>query len=127
MLLIGDAAGFVSPVGGDGIYFSISSGKIAADTVAYAVEKDAYDKETLKRYQDEWYRQWGKDLKALCYFADKISSKTEQIIRYASKDEVLRDRAVGLYNGECKASEIKWKILTRFARDFLLYDVLRRK
>ncbi len=127
MLILGDAAGFVSPIGGDGIYFAMCSGRIAADVVEYAVEHDTYGKEIMSRYQQEWYKQWGKDLKALCYFADKISAKTEQVLKYASRDKVLRDMCVGLYDGEGKPSEMKWKIIRRMARDFALYDVLRLK
>jgi geranylgeranyl reductase family protein len=127
MLLIGDAAGFVSPIGGDGIYYGMSSGRMAADVVEYAVEHDSFEKNTLSRYQEEWYKRWGKDLKALCYFADKFFTRTEQILKYASRDNVLRERCVGLYNGECKASEMKWKLFRRIARNFFLYDILRLK
>lgn len=127
MLLIGDAAGFVSPIGGDGIYYGMCSGKMAADVVEYAAEHESYGKETLSRYQEEWFKCWGKDLKTLCYFADKLFARTEQILRYASRDDVLKEMSVGLYNGECRASEMKFKILRRMARDFFLYDVLRLK
>ncbi len=127
MLILGDAAGFVSPIGGDGIYYGMCSGKIAANVVESAVENDAFGKESLKKYQEEWYEQWGKDLKMLCYFADKMFAKTEQILKYAKRDKVLREWCVGLYNGECKASKMKWKILTRVARDFFLYDVIKSK
>ncbi len=125
ILLVGDAAGFVSPIGGDGIYYSMWSGRIAGDVVEYAAENNSFKKETLSRYQKEWYTQWGKDLKVLCYFADKISTKAEQVIRYASRDKVLQSRCVDLYNGESRASKIKWKILRRIARDYLLYDILK--
>jgi geranylgeranyl reductase family protein len=126
ILLIGDAAGFVSPVGGDGIYFGMSSGKIAADTVKEAVKIDSFGKNTLSVYQKKWYNQWGKDLKVLCYFADKIFKKTETIFKYASRDLIFQKLAVALYNGERRATEIKSKLQRRAARDFLLYDVLRR-
>jgi digeranylgeranylglycerophospholipid reductase len=125
MLLIGDAAGFVSPIGGDGIFYGMCSGRIAAEVVNYAVERGSYKKDILSRYQRKWYTQWGEDLKVLCYFADKISAKTEQIIKYASRDEILRNMCVGLYNGECRANMIKGKIIRRMARDFLKYDILK--
>lgn len=127
MLIIGDAAGFVSPIGGDGIYYGMCSGKMASDAVEYAVEHESFKRDVLCRYQEEWYMQWGKDLKVLCYFADKLSARTEQVIRYASRDEMLKVTCVGLYNGEVRASKVKWKILKRMARDFLLYDVFRFK
>jgi len=125
MLILGDAAGFVSPIGGDGIYYAMCSGRIAANVVNHAVKQNSFSKKTLSRYQEEWKVQWGKDLKVLCHFADKISNRTEQIIRYSSKDKRLRETCVGLYNGEVRASKVKWKISRRIARDFLLYDVFR--
>jgi flavin-dependent dehydrogenase len=127
ILLIGDAAGFVSPIGGDGIYYGMCSGMIASKVVNYAAEHDSFTKDTLKRYQDEWTLQWGEDLKSLCFFADKLFARTEQIIRYAGKDELLRKRCVELYTGECRASKMKLKFTSRMARDILLYDVLKRK
>jgi flavin-dependent dehydrogenase len=125
MLIIGDAAGFVSPIGGDGLYYGMSSGKIASDTVEYALEKDATGKDTMLRYQEEWTRKWGKDLNALCYFADKMFARADQIINYARRDEVLRRMCVGLYNGECKASRMKTKLYLHMAKDKLLYDILK--
>lgn len=125
MLVLGDAAGFVSPIGGDGIYYGMRSGAIAADVVDYAVKENKFGEAILSRYQQQWYKEWGKELKALGYFSDKLLSKVDQIIRYTSRDEVLREKGVGLFNGECSASEDKWKILFRIARDFFLYDVLR--
>ena len=127
ILLLGDAAGFVSPIGGDGIYYAMSSGKIAADVVGQCTNQDSYVKSTLRRYQDDWFRQWGKDLEVLCYFANKIYKKTEQVIRYAAKDSMFRDMCVRLYDGKIPASVLKGKILRRVARNFLLYDILGKK
>jgi flavin-dependent dehydrogenase len=126
-LIIGDAAGFVSPVGGDGIYFSMSSGKIAAEVIRHAVQLDSFGKDILSNYQQKWYSEWGRDLDALCYFADRIFKKTEQIFKYASKDSVFRNLAVALYNGELSAADIKSKIKRRAARDYLFYDILKMK
>jgi geranylgeranyl reductase family protein len=125
MLLLGDAAGFVSPIGGDGIYFGMRSGVIAADVVDHAVKENKFGDTILSRYQQVWYKEWGKELKALDYFSNKLLGKADRIIRYTSRDEVLREKGVGLFTGECRASEDKWKILTRLARDFLLYDAFR--
>lgn len=125
ILILGDAAGFVSPIGGDGIYYGMCSGRIASEVVENAVEHDSFGKDGLKDYQEKWYKQWGKDLVVLCYFADKVSVRVEQIMKYGSKDEKFKEMAAGLYNGECKPSKMKWKILRRIARDFFLYDMLR--
>jgi geranylgeranyl reductase family protein len=127
MMLIGDAAGFVSPVGGDGIYYAMDSGKIAANVVEDACEKGVNDKVTLSKYQSMWFERWGRDLKTLCYFADRIFDRTEQIMRYASRDRVFKEMAVALYNGEKSAHKLKPKIRFRVARDYIIYDILKRK
>ena len=127
MMLIGDAAGFVSPVGGDGIYFAMDSGRIAAEIVKKACEDETFGKDALSRYQKVWYERWGRDLKTLCYFADQIFDKTERFLRYASKDRVLQEMAVALYTGEESAYELKSKIQFRVARDFILYDIFKRR
>jgi geranylgeranyl reductase family protein len=127
ILLLGDAAGFVSPIGGDGIYYAMSSGRIAADVVGRCTSQNSYVKSTLRRYQDKWFQKWGRDLEVLCYFADKIFEKTEQVIRYAAKDSLFRDMCIRLYDGKIPASALKGKILRRMVRNFLLYDILRTK
>lgn len=127
ILLIGDAAGFVSPIGGDGLYYAIDSGRIAADVVDRAVEQDRFGIGGLGSYQRTWYNAWGRDLEVLCYFADKINKSAERVMRYASRDKLFRDMCIRLYDGQQKATELKWRILRRVARNYLLYDVLRKK
>ena len=39
VLLVGDAAGFIDPLTGEGIYYALKSGKIAAYACSYAIEK----------------------------------------------------------------------------------------
>jgi digeranylgeranylglycerophospholipid reductase len=51
LMCIGDVAGYVSPVTGEGIYQSIYSAKAAAETAIQALEKEDYSKETLKAYK----------------------------------------------------------------------------
>ena len=43
ILVIGDAAGFAKPTTGGGIYYSILSGKIAADSVNIAFASNTFD------------------------------------------------------------------------------------
>ncbi|MFX0031120.1 MAG: geranylgeranyl reductase family protein [Promethearchaeota archaeon] len=50
IMIIGDAAGFVSPISGEGIHSSVVSGKEAAETAISALEKECIAKETLRRY-----------------------------------------------------------------------------
>jgi geranylgeranyl reductase family protein len=51
LIIIGDAAGFVSPISGEGLHASIVSGNIAAQTIINALEREDYSKTTLKQYK----------------------------------------------------------------------------
>ncbi len=56
-VLIGDAAGMVVNTSGEGIYWAMKSGKIAADTIARQIE--APTEANLLAYQKEWKKQYG--------------------------------------------------------------------
>jgi geranylgeranyl reductase family protein len=51
IMIIGDAAGFSSPISGEGIHASVVSGNIAAETAIRALEKEDYSEKTLKLYK----------------------------------------------------------------------------
>ena len=50
IVLVGDAAGYADPLTGEGIYQAIYSGKLAAHTIATAVQNNNYSKEFLSAY-----------------------------------------------------------------------------
>ncbi|MFX0028027.1 MAG: geranylgeranyl reductase family protein [Candidatus Hermodarchaeota archaeon] len=51
IMMIGDAAGFVSPISGEGIRASIVSGHIAGETAVLALENDDISEKSLKKYK----------------------------------------------------------------------------
>ena len=52
-LLVGDAAGFIDPLTGEGIYYALKSGKIAADACCYAIEKNLFNAKFFNKYYDQ--------------------------------------------------------------------------
>jgi len=86
MLVIGDSAGFADPYSCEGISYGIMSGKLAAETIYHAREKENYSKSTLSRFKDKWineiYEPWIKyseklakmvyENKDMDYIMDKI-------------------------------------------------------
>ncbi len=53
-LLVGDAAGFVSPFEGEGIYYARRSGEIAADVLSSAIS----DSNALESYEKLWKKEF---------------------------------------------------------------------
>ncbi len=54
IMCIGDAAGFVSPYLGEGIYYAIYSGVFAGETSILAYEKEDFSKSTLRFYRKKY-------------------------------------------------------------------------
>jgi flavin-dependent dehydrogenase len=63
VLVLGDAAGLVKPTTGGGIYYSLLSAQLAADTLRGALEADALDRQTLSAYEKAWRRRLGSELR----------------------------------------------------------------
>jgi geranylgeranyl reductase family protein len=99
IMMIGDAAGFVSPISGEGIHPSIVSGQVAAETAVYALEKEDISKNTLRSYKTHYnikkiiknfklkrslveffYEQGGKNLNNMFNLAEKDENFKTQVI-----------------------------------------------
>jgi geranylgeranyl reductase family protein len=63
-LLVGDAAGFADPFTGEGIYYAIKSGVLAADSAKEALKKSKFEIGFLsKNYAQTCDKEFGKDLR----------------------------------------------------------------
>ena len=63
VLLVGDAAGHCSAITGEGIHYAISAGIIAGKIVGAAIKKGDISHRFLRRYEKQWDRAFGSDLK----------------------------------------------------------------
>ena len=63
LLVVGDAAGLVKPTTGGGIYYSLLSAQLAADTLIAALRRDDLAAASLREYQVEWRRRIGSELR----------------------------------------------------------------
>ncbi len=64
VLAVGDAAGLAKPTTGGGIYYSLLSGRFAADVLAGALRRDRTDAATLRSYESQWQARLGPELRA---------------------------------------------------------------
>ncbi len=65
IMLVGDAAGFIDPFTGEGIYYAMRSGQIAADCCKKAIEEHTTTRLFFERnYEKVCYEDFIKDLKA---------------------------------------------------------------
>jgi geranylgeranyl reductase family protein len=59
LLIIGDAAGFIDPLTGEGIQYAMESGEIASKVLLEGFKKGDLSAAQLKKYQNLWYSDWG--------------------------------------------------------------------
>jgi geranylgeranyl reductase family protein len=113
IMLAGDAGGFVSPATGEGIYYAIASGQIAADTVSDILQGRA---KGTQEYQRRWKSDIGKQLKVSNSLANLLfnsEQNMELIVRMAAKDEVIRGHMTDLIGGLRPYSDLKSSIMKR--------------
>jgi len=87
LLIIGDAAGFIDPLTGEGIQYAMQSGWIAAEVLEEALKKGDVSAAMMKKYHRRWYSEWGLEFKLsmkvslLLYRFPMILDSTVNLIR----------------------------------------------
>ena len=71
LIVAGDAAGQVKPTSGGGIYYGLLCADIAANTLHQALQRDDLSAKSLAKYEREWRRKLGRELK-IGYWARKL-------------------------------------------------------
>ena len=124
-IVVGDAAGFISPLSGEGLYYAISSGKFAAETVIDALNKERYTEKNLCIYQSKWQNEWGFEIAFLKFFTRNLHNQAERLLKYVSLDEKLKSNLLDIYTGRKNSSELLWKMAPRIFMDFLRFESLK--
>jgi len=61
-IVIGDAAGFIDPLTGEGIHFALESGKMSAHALISAFSAGNFTAAFLKsKWDDKWQAEWGSE------------------------------------------------------------------
>lgn len=63
LMIIGDAAGFIDPLTGEGIQYAMQSGWHAAEVLREALQKGDVSASMMKKYHRRWYSEWGLEFK----------------------------------------------------------------
>ncbi|SRR5581483_143880 len=90
-LLVGDAARVTEPISGEGVYFALRSGLLAAETLDCALQNGAVSADFLGRYEDACARAFRSRvmLNALLRFAVYRPALLDRLIAWSAKDNRL--------------------------------------
>ena len=125
-LLVGDSAGMVSPLSGEGIYYGMHAGKIAVDTIKKALETGDYSQQHLDQYHRDWNKLFGKELRDLSFFQYMALKLPERMVYYGSRDEKLCEMFADLFLGVTPGGLGKRKPITRSVYNFFRHPYFMR-
>nr|MDO8082631.1 geranylgeranyl reductase family protein [Candidatus Freyarchaeota archaeon] len=109
LLIAGDAAGMVSPITGEGVYYAMRAGMDAGVTAAEAVNNEDFSAEFLSVYQERWVKSVGNILD----FQEQIFQNTVGKI-LALEDEKEKDEQYE--KGFIEAFNIFVSIIEKYAQ-----------
>lgn len=90
LLIIGDAAGHIDPLTGEGIQFAMEGAKKAADTLASAFRIGRFDSSFLASYQDAWTQEFGRKF-PLARAASKLMARYPELVDSMARVANARD------------------------------------
>jgi len=113
VLICGDAAGFINPLSGEGIYYAMSSGKIAAGIIIESLEKGDTSETFLSSYQTKWMNDFGKDIYEFLGLSG-YKGNVEYLVKLASKHDKIADILLGILHGGLSVRDCKLELMIRF-------------
>ncbi|MFX1456734.1 MAG: NAD(P)/FAD-dependent oxidoreductase [Promethearchaeota archaeon] len=127
LLIVGDSAGMIDPLTGEGLQYAMDAAEIAADIIVEAFQQNNFSKKFFKRYQTRWMKSFGKDFKWSIRMA-----------RFCAKHSLFFDAFASLSQKKGDKFMVEWgKIMTGSKRKInfflpklafpLLFETLRLK
>ena len=101
-MIIGDAAGFVSPISGEGIHACIVSGNVAGDTAIKALESNDVSNQTLKKYKShpnikKIIRNFKMRVSIVEFFYEDKGLNLTNMFHLAETDDQIREIVVNMF------------------------------
>jgi digeranylgeranylglycerophospholipid reductase len=102
IMIIGDAAGFVSPISGEGIHASIVSGYVAGNTAIEALIHDDISYQTLKKYKSypnirKIRRNFKMTASMVDFFYENEGINLSNMFQLAASDQQIREMTINMF------------------------------
>ena len=117
-MLVGDAAGFVDPMMGEGIAYAMKSGVLAARVAVEAVEQDRYEESFLSKYDALCRKQFAASFAMAAWAGMKGAPFAEFILPRASGYRLASEVMAMLAWGEIGYSDIPITVIRMLPREF---------
>ena len=108
VLLAGDAAGFVDPFTGEGIYYALASGRIAGEMVG-----DVPSAILARSYEGRIEKEFGRDLGYALFFSRIMHSHPRIFLRILAREEKVLERYLEVGAGRMSYRDFMLWLLPR--------------
>jgi geranylgeranyl reductase family protein len=116
-ILIGDAAGFVDPLMGEGIAYAMKSGEFAAAVINKAYDEDRYDEERLSEYQELCRKEFSASFALATRVGVRGPSMAEIILPKVNGHKLASEVMTMVARGEIGYAGIPYVVLKRLPRE----------
>jgi len=116
-ILIGDAAGFVDPLMGEGIAYAMQSGVFAASVICNAYDEDRYDEDTLSKYQDLCHGAFSANFGLATQIGIRGPMLAEIILPKANGHKLASNVMTMVARGEIGYADIPYVVLKKLPRE----------
>ena len=123
-VLVGDAAGFVDPMMGEGIAYAMKSGEYAASTILMALKEGRIDKKKLQSYQDRCVKDFKGNFQMAEWAGTRGTAFAKSILTKAAGHPFASEIMTMIARGEMGYTDIPARVISRLPRE--LPQLIRR-
>ena len=118
-LLAGDSAGFAEPLLGEGIYFAILGGQIAAEVSQEASRAGRFDQDFLSSYVRRCHKEFGADFDVayrVACFSYLEQYDMDRVARFFFSEKKVQECMVGLICGTMRYRDVQSRLMWQYLK-----------
>lgn len=128
VLLCGDAAGFVHAVTGEGIYYAMISGELAAKAIIRGLKQRNLSEQMLTAlYQRAWQAEIGHEIASSVHIRQRLLKNpglTNILVRTVAKHEGMKKVFTDYFMGKISYPKLKYYLLIHFFPQYIRLHML---
>jgi geranylgeranyl reductase family protein len=128
ILLCGDAAGFANGLTGEGIYYAMVSGDLAAKTLVKAFQQNDFSESMLTHYQTAWQEEIGNEITQSVRIQQRLLTHprfTNILVRTVQKHEGMKKVFTDYFMGKIAYRTLKRSLMLHFLPQYLKLQVTK--
>jgi len=114
IFLLGDSAGFVHPISGEGIIYGMWSAKLATEFISqYYTQKTCSVDDLYKKYMRECWKAFGTDLRRLAMKTSSLPHVIEILFQLARFDDLIKNAVFHISAGDTSLFSMRKRLIWR--------------